>query len=835
MKYALIIGNNKYNDPKLAQLKTPAADSQALAKVLDDKTIGSFDEVTPLINQTETRIRRAISIFLTNKKPDDLVLLYFSGHGVLDDRGRLYLALRDTQVNLLKATSIPSSFIADEMDSCRSKRQILVLDCCHSGAFGRGTKGEQKAVTETTFEGSGFGRVVLTASDSTQYALEGDQVIKQTELSLFTHFLLEGLQTGAADTNNDGHISLDEWYDYTYGKVISETPRQVPHKWSYNQQGDMIIAKNPYVKKRVVELPAELLQALESSFVGIRESAVTELGKYLRSRDSEMVDLAVASLEKMKGDDSRRISSLAERLLAEFEQARAPAIKVTAPKSIPEVKPQTEDITGVSSMPPPITTSEIKPVAERLISRPEVEKAHKPVDQPLISQRLVFTPLFWLKWVGATVLVAAILNMWGNYLYNNDMFKPVPILFGVSAGLVSLMQWFLFPKELGSWWIAANVAAGIFMGLLFNFLAQNYDWWDKKDRLFTIWVIGNLALGVILMWNAQKKSKSAAGTRTAQREVENLDRPVDRLSTSQILGFEMSFWPKWIGTSVIAIVFSYIFYVYNKSESGNGTPLPVILFTVVAGSASLIQWAFFKNKLDYWWVAGNLAAGFVLGLLHNIIYRLNVDWWDTHLSILLTVWVSSNFALGPILIRKTLEKSTDLPVIIETGARQNIFLLLLSVFLIFSAVATLVLVRELSDLKNPSLFLYGIAAILTGVSFIRVKNVPRNFGFITLAIFMFLDGINVELFALNPNYPAIYLAPSGIMALVSGIFFISQRETWKNFGFIMLSGYLILTGIAGISGYIYFDAALTLLMVSIFFAVPAAIFFFLRKEQSQRV
>src|SRR5574339_878914 len=196
MKYALIIGNNKYDDTKLAQLKTPAADSQALAKILDDRTIGSFDVVLPLINQNETKTRRSISEFLAGKKPDDLVLLYFSGHGVLDDRGRLYLALKDTLVSLLKATSIPSSFIADEMDGCRSKRQILVLDCCHSGAFARGTKGEQKAITETTFEGSGFGRVVLTASDSTQYALEGDQVLKLTELSLFTHFLLDGLQTG---------------------------------------------------------------------------------------------------------------------------------------------------------------------------------------------------------------------------------------------------------------------------------------------------------------------------------------------------------------------------------------------------------------------------------------------------------------------------------------------------------------------------------------------------------------------------------------------------------------------------------------------------------------
>ena len=33
MKHALIIGDNKYDDPKLAQLKTPAADSQALAKI----------------------------------------------------------------------------------------------------------------------------------------------------------------------------------------------------------------------------------------------------------------------------------------------------------------------------------------------------------------------------------------------------------------------------------------------------------------------------------------------------------------------------------------------------------------------------------------------------------------------------------------------------------------------------------------------------------------------------------------------------------------------------------------------------------------------------------
>ena len=65
MKYALIIGNNQYNDAKLAQLKTPEADARALARVFRAKNIGNFDEVNTLINQTEVRSRRAISEFLS--------------------------------------------------------------------------------------------------------------------------------------------------------------------------------------------------------------------------------------------------------------------------------------------------------------------------------------------------------------------------------------------------------------------------------------------------------------------------------------------------------------------------------------------------------------------------------------------------------------------------------------------------------------------------------------------------------------------------------------------------------------------------------------------------
>ncbi len=659
MKYALIIGNNQYDDPKLAQLKTPAADSQALAKVLADKDIGSFDQVTPLINKNESEIRRAISGFLTNKKPDDLVLVYFSGHGVLDDRGRLFLSLKDTETTLLKATAIPSTFISDEMDSCRSRRQILILDCCHSGAFARGTKGEQKAVTEATFEGSGYGRVVMTASDSTQYALEGDQVIRQTDLSLFTHFLLEGLKTGEADTDHDGHISLDEWYEYTYAKVVSETPRQIPHRWSYNQQGDLIIARNPNIHKRVVELPFELAQAVESSFTSIRENAVHELGRLLRSRDAELANLARLSLEKMLGDDSRRISSSAEKYLSEFNQMHAPAEKPAPVKVI-------------------------------------VEKVN-----------------------------AA----------NDD----------------------------SAWQEASAVESPI---------------------------------------------------------VEKVNTP---LGVSQSSVPENSFWPKWSATIIPAIMFSTIFFFYNLPTDLT-TPTFVGLFMAVTGSSSAIQWFAFREKLKYSWIAGNLAAGLGLGVFHIYLYAQTSEWWGAHLSLLLALWVLGDFVFGSMLITGAQQDAGSLT---DTGAQHN-FIHLLAISLIVSSLSSLTIVLYLDNFIKILLTLYGILAIITGLFFFLKKDVARTFGFSVLAVNLVLDGINVERFLYDSSFQNYFFSINGLIAITAGIFFASQKETRRNFGLIMLSIYLFLTGLSGVTTY-QSDVSLNFLAVSILFSVPAAIFFLVRR------
>ena len=124
------------------------------------------------------------------------------------------------------------------MDRSLSKRQALILDCCHSGAFAQGAKAAASQVVGTgpAFEGTGYGHVVLTATDSTQYAWEGDRIIGESDKSVFTHYILQGLRTGEADLDNDGKITVDELYEYVYEKVVRDTPKQTPGKWSYKQQ-----------------------------------------------------------------------------------------------------------------------------------------------------------------------------------------------------------------------------------------------------------------------------------------------------------------------------------------------------------------------------------------------------------------------------------------------------------------------------------------------------------------------------------------------------------------------------------------------------------------------
>ncbi|MBW4631103.1 MAG: caspase family protein [Iphinoe sp. HA4291-MV1] len=243
-KVALLIGASEYGEG-LSPLPGATKDVEAMQRVLQHSAMGSFDEVKTLLNTDPQVMQEAIETLFSGRAKEDLVLLFFSGHGIKDESGRLYLAThitrKNTQRELVKATAVPASFVQDIMSNSRSKRQVVILDCCFSGAFAEGWLAKDDGSVDVKNQLGGEGRAVLTSSTSTQYSFEQQGI----DLSVYTHYLVEGIETGAADQTNDGVISVDELHEYAKKKVQEAAPAMKPEIYAVREGFKIWLSKAP--------------------------------------------------------------------------------------------------------------------------------------------------------------------------------------------------------------------------------------------------------------------------------------------------------------------------------------------------------------------------------------------------------------------------------------------------------------------------------------------------------------------------------------------------------------------------------------------------------------
>ena len=87
---ALIIANDTYEHEGLQNLLAPAADAEALERVLGDPQIGDF-AVDVVRNEPSYVIEAQIEDLFSESRPDDLLLMHFSGHGLKSESGELFL------------------------------------------------------------------------------------------------------------------------------------------------------------------------------------------------------------------------------------------------------------------------------------------------------------------------------------------------------------------------------------------------------------------------------------------------------------------------------------------------------------------------------------------------------------------------------------------------------------------------------------------------------------------------------------------------------------------------------------------------------------------------
>ena len=303
MKKALLIGNSKFIDPKIQPLTAPKEDIEGLKDLLKNPEIGAFDSVECKFDLGLEAARLAILRLFDKAKKDDMIVLYYAGHGVRSVDGKLYLALPRTQVDYVEGTAFETDFILERLGRCRSKRKIVILDCCHAGAVSKsGTMFLSRRMNDVgtiadNFIEDGQGTYILAACSAGESAFEN----KKTGYSIYTQAFINAITDNRVSpekerlTINDihDHIRETRLYDET---VDQDNPHTEPLLIG-NYTDEIVFAKNPNVRKPIEK---EIIRALEDESHFTRKGAVASLMDLVKGEDKYLAEQAVNLLKARK-------------------------------------------------------------------------------------------------------------------------------------------------------------------------------------------------------------------------------------------------------------------------------------------------------------------------------------------------------------------------------------------------------------------------------------------------------------------------------------------------------------------------------------------------------
>jgi uncharacterized caspase-like protein len=252
-RIAVLIGISKYQHKgkwRLDDLNYASADAISLAEYLKDPKRGAFDKVVLLTEKdaTTANIKIALREKLRGVQPEDLVLVFWAGHGSPDphEEDRLYLITHDTDPEHMAGTAYAMEEFRRDIAAIKAKRVMVMADACHSAGISDPTLGlrgrkdneivnglrgvyiDDEKSTKAIARDTGPVRLIFTSCEQGEVSRESSKLGH----GVFTHYLLQALN-GEADKpgnktggNGDGKVSLGEMIEYTRDQVKRRTGNQ---------------------------------------------------------------------------------------------------------------------------------------------------------------------------------------------------------------------------------------------------------------------------------------------------------------------------------------------------------------------------------------------------------------------------------------------------------------------------------------------------------------------------------------------------------------------------------------------------------------------------------
>jgi formylglycine-generating enzyme required for sulfatase activity len=385
--YAIVVGIDTYNDPKLRPLGKAEEDAQRIHDVLSAKPYNFQVELLLGAQATKRAITRALKKISDSTQLDDRVIFYFAGHGYITQNNRGvdigYLACADTDPTD-PFDGLKYDNVIELTQFAKAKHIAFILDACFSGSA------------------LGLTRAVMQTAAVEEYLL---------------HTAYQVLSAGAVEVVSDTRSMTGELVKTLQAGIPGQTApftfshlgqhiHDIVHNQSKGRQSPVCGFLEGSSKGQMVlvtpslfdSLPEKLRQGLTNPNADMRYFAIAEAEKYLAHPDlGETVRLVLEEMQTEDDDrDVRRRVKEALRNAPEVDEHQPKPItsesagKLTEPEEIkpeaPAIKPPEKKTKVVpepgeiKSEPPAIKPSEKKTevIPGQAESKPEPRKEVEP-------------------------------------------------------------------------------------------------------------------------------------------------------------------------------------------------------------------------------------------------------------------------------------------------------------------------------------------------------------------------------------------------------------------------------------------------------------------------
>ena len=236
-RWAVVVGVSQHQHlPPAAQLNYAHRDAEDFAAFLRSNTGGALpaSHVRLLTNQAATlaSIRAALHTWLVESTaPNDIVYVFFAGHGVVAERGEGYFLAADSDPQNLHATGLSFSEVENTLTRrLRSSLVVFTADACHAGQLGWSSySATAPNRTAEALESLGQNdRAILKLLSARPSERSFEDARWDGGHGIFTHSMLEALR-GKADRDGDLFVRASEVIDFVSQQVPAQTnTRQNP-------------------------------------------------------------------------------------------------------------------------------------------------------------------------------------------------------------------------------------------------------------------------------------------------------------------------------------------------------------------------------------------------------------------------------------------------------------------------------------------------------------------------------------------------------------------------------------------------------------------------------